>query len=85
MGQWVGAQGRPKMAKISKTCPLCDVTSRKPHRNQKFFYDFDNKTCSIRRGFEQFSSSIAWRVIGLQSYTRKVAHVGLKVLTGDIS
>jgi len=30
MGQWVGAQGRPKVAKISKRCLLCDVTSRKP-------------------------------------------------------
>jgi len=30
MGQCVGAQGQPKMAKIFKTCPLCDVTSRKP-------------------------------------------------------
>ena len=31
-------------------------------------------------GFEQLSSSIAWRVIGLQSSTRKVAHAGLKGL-----
>jgi len=28
MGQWVGAQGSPKVTKISKTCPHCDVTSR---------------------------------------------------------
>jgi len=43
MGQWVGAQGRPKMAKISKTCPLCDVTSRKTLKI--VFFDFDDKTC----------------------------------------
>jgi len=30
VGQWVGAQGRPKVAKIFKTCLLCDVTSRNP-------------------------------------------------------
>jgi len=30
MGQWVGAQGRRNVAKISKTCPHCDVTSGKP-------------------------------------------------------
>jgi len=29
-GQWVGAQGRPKVANIAETCLLCDVTSRKP-------------------------------------------------------
>jgi len=30
MGQWVGGQGQSKVTKISKTCPHCDVTSRKP-------------------------------------------------------
>jgi len=42
MGQWVGAQDRPKVAKISKTCPHCDVTSRKhPTENEKrFFFRF---------------------------------------------
>jgi len=39
MGQWVGAQGRPKVAKISKTCTLCDVTFRNPptENEQRFF------------------------------------------------
>jgi len=32
----------------------------------------------MRGGFEQLSSSIAWRVIGLQSSARNVAHAGLK-------
>jgi len=81
MGQWVGAQGRPKTVKIFKICPLCDVTSRKsPPKPKIVFSDFDYKTCWIRRGFEQLSSSIAWRVIVLQSSTRKVAHAGLKGL-----
>jgi len=34
------------------------------HRKRKIFlFDFDYKTCWIRRGIEQLSSSIAWRVI----------------------
>jgi len=79
MGQWVGAQGRPKVAYFSKTCPLCDVTFRKtPLKPKIVFFDFDYKTCWIRRGFEQLSSSIVWRALGLQSSTRKVAHAGLQ-------
>jgi len=35
-------------------------------KRKNFFFDFDYKTCWIRRGFEQLSGSIAWRVIGLQ-------------------
>jgi len=46
VGQWVGAQGQPKVAKISKTCLLCDVTSRNPPpKTKNFFFDFDYKTC----------------------------------------
>jgi len=41
MGQWVGAQGRPKVAKISKTFPHCDVTSRiPPTKTKNFFFRF---------------------------------------------
>jgi len=43
-----------------------------------FFFDFDYETSWIRRGFEQLSSSIAWRVIGLQSSARNVVFAGLK-------
>jgi len=35
----------------------------------------------MRKGFEQFSSSIAWRVIGLQSSAKKTIRAGLKGLT----
>jgi len=52
---------------------------------KNFFFDFDYKTCWIHRGFEQLPSSIAWRVIGLQSSARKVAHTGLKRLTLCVS
>jgi len=47
-------------------------------KTKTFFFDFNFKTSCIRRGFEQLSSSIAWRVIGLQSSARKLAHAGLK-------
>ena len=41
MGQWVGEQGRPKVAKISKTFPHCDVTSKNlPTENEKRFFLF---------------------------------------------
>jgi len=35
MGKWVGAKRRPKVACFSKTCPLCDVTSKKNPPKQK--------------------------------------------------
>ena len=41
MSQWVGAQGRSKVAKISETFPHCDVTSRNPPtENKKRFFLF---------------------------------------------
>jgi len=30
-------------------------------KTKNFFFDFDYKTCWIRRGFEQLSSSSGWR------------------------
>jgi len=47
LSQKSGSMGwGPEPAKISKTCFLCDVTSRNPPLKTKnvFFY-FDNKTC----------------------------------------
>jgi len=35
----------------------------KPKAKNVFFFDFDYKTCCIRRGFEQLSSSSGWRVM----------------------
>ena len=47
-------------------------SSEKPSPKPKIvFIDFDYKTCWIRRGSEQLSSSIAWRVIGLQILQEK--------------
>jgi len=65
MAKLVGAQGQ---LKVAKNTPTCGVPPRKsPTENETLFFDFDYKTWWIRRGFEQFSSSIAWRVIGLQT------------------
>ena len=39
MGQWVGAQSQVKVAKNSKTCPRCDITSKKRQNEKCFFFD----------------------------------------------
>jgi len=38
MANLFGAQGQLKRVKHSKTCPLCDVTKRKPHTQNKYFF-----------------------------------------------
>ena len=39
MGQWVKTQGQVKVDKNLKTCPHCDVTSRKRQtENKKRFF-----------------------------------------------
>ena len=35
---WIGVQGQLKWVKHSKICPLCDVTKRKPHTQNKIFF-----------------------------------------------
>jgi len=70
MDQWVGAQDQVKIAKNTSTCGV--PPENPPLKLKIFFFDFDYKTCWIHRGFEQLSSSIAWRVIGLQSSARNV-------------
>ena len=71
----------PGPAKISKTPQLVAAPQRTLHRKQKtFVFDFDYKTCWIRRGFEQLSNSIAWRVLGLQSSAKKRSRAGPKGL-----
>ena len=81
MAHWDGAQGQAKMDKITKKhSNLWRSPEKSSNPKQKFFFfDFDDKTSWIRRGFEQLSSSIAWQVIGLQS-SAKMAHPGLKGL-----
>jgi len=78
MAHWGSAQGQAKMVKITQKHPyLWRSPQKSSNPKQKLFFHFDFKTCWIRRGFEQLSGSITWRVIGLQSSARKVAHAGL--------
>ena len=58
MGQWVGAQGRTKVTKISKTCALI-VTSppENLHRKQKTF--FFMSTRKLAESVEGLNSSLA--------------------------
>ena len=58
MGQWVGAQGWPKVAKISKTCPHCDVTSRKPPPKMKNVF-FSISTRRLAETVEGLDNSLA--------------------------
>jgi len=42
MAQWVGAQGQLNSAENAKTCPNCDVTSRKSqNQSEKIFFDLN--------------------------------------------
>jgi len=57
MGQWVGAQGQPKVIKISKTCPHCDVTSSKPGtENKKLFFSISTRR--LAESVEGLNSSL---------------------------
>jgi len=57
MGQWVGAQGRPKLTKISKTCPHCDITCRKAPAKTKNV--FSMSTRRLGESEEGLNSSLA--------------------------
>ena len=58
MGQWVGGQGRPKVATISKTCLLCDVTSKNPStENEKRFFSI--LTTRLAESVDNLDSSLA--------------------------
>ena len=65
MAHWDGTQDQAKMAKITQNYPyLWRSPQKSSNPKQKiFFFDFDYKTCCIRRGFEQLSSSSGWQVM----------------------
>ena len=81
MGQWVGAQGRPKVAKISKICLVCDVTFRNPPTEKLFFSILISRLAESVDGLDSSLAQSPWRVIGLQSSARFGAFTGLKGLT----
>jgi len=81
MAHWDCAQGQAKMAKKSKSTPTCDVSPRKPQsQNEKIYFYFDSKTCWIRRGFEQLSSSSGWRFKAKKGGANMLARVVVKGL-----
>jgi len=44
MAQWVGAQGRPKVAKKSKNTPTCGGPPREPQtENETIFYSISTR------------------------------------------
>ena len=74
---WAG--GQAKLAENAQTCSHCDVTHKEP---KKFFFDLKSKTCQIRRGFDQLSSSIGRQDMTGQSlghYSCFAVLKGLKV------
>jgi len=57
MGQWVGAQGWPKVAKISKTRSHCDVISRKKTPKTKTFFSISTRR--LAESVKSLNSSLA--------------------------
>jgi len=58
VGQWVGAQGWPKVAEIFKTCILFDITSRNPPiENEKCFFSI--LTTRLSESVDGLDSSLA--------------------------
>jgi len=65
MGQLAGAQGQVKVAKKMQKHPhLWRSPQQMSNQKQKnIFFDVNQKTCWIRREFEQLSSSSGWRFV----------------------
>jgi len=58
MGQWVKTQGQVKVDKNLKTCPHCDVTSRKRQtENKKTFFSISTKR--LAESVKGLNSSLA--------------------------
>jgi len=68
MAHWVGAQGKVNSSKMQKHALIVTSPSENPKR-KKFFYP-QLKTCWVRRGFDQLSSSIGWEIMALQTFKK---------------
>jgi len=68
MARWRPAPGNFSQ-KGEKTCHHCDVTTRNLKPNTKKCLNQNQKTCSIRRGFQQLSNFIGREVMTEQSYS----------------
>ena len=80
MDHWDNAQGQAKMAKITQKHPYLWRSPQKTlnPKRKKFFFDFDSKTCGIRRGFEQLSSSSGWRFMAKKGGANMLARAIVK-------
>jgi len=57
MAQWVGAQSQVNLAKNAKTCPHCDVTSKKPISKAKKIFSIS--TGGLAESVAGLNSSLA--------------------------
>ena len=79
---WIGGQRLVQYAKKRKITTTGGIPHREPQtQNEKDFFKANQKICRIRTWFEKLSSSIDWRVAGLQilqTLVKKLTAVGLK-------
>ena len=76
----LGPRARQSWPKIGQKCSHCDVTHKEPKiPAEKNFFDLKSKTCRIRRGFDQLSSSIGGQVMTGQSLGHYCGLRSLKV------
>jgi len=70
------------MPRNAKTPPLVASPTENPKpKTKKIFFKANQKICRIRTWFKKLSSSIDWRVTGLQilqTLVKKLTAVGLK-------
>jgi len=83
MAQWIGAQGRPKVPQISKTCPHCDVTYRNPptKKTKNVFFISSRRLVESVDGLDSSLAQSAgelWSCKNLKSRVEKVTRAGLK-------
>jgi len=78
IGSWVRPITSSK--NTAKSTPITTSHTKK-QKAETFFFNLNWKTCRIRRGFKQLSSSTDWRVMLLESSARKRAHAGLTGLS----
>jgi len=75
--------GPDKIRQNGKNAPIVmSSTGFTRPQKKKMFFQSHQKTCSVRTGFEQLSSSIGWRVwivMKLKSLVKKLAAMDVKV------
>jgi len=69
----VGRASRGSAKKKEKTCPIVTSLTENPKnlKRKYIFFSLNEKTCLIRRGCKHLSSSIGWRAMVLQTWTKK--------------